>query len=176
MAQGAKRNDGALRGTRSGGFTAFEVLLATSILAIISLAVSSALMAGRAQASNAQNTVYASLLAQELMEEIMRLPYTDPNGQNYLGPGPGETTRQSYDNRGDYSGYTDGAGTTIPTITDLAGNAYPGAYQSFARTVTMTPTSYNPPGWGRSVAGLLVSVKVTRENQTCATVEQFATP
>ena len=176
MAQSAKQERWAREGRGSGGFTALEVLLATSILAIISLSVSSALMAGRAQASNAQNTIYASLLAQELMEEIMRLPYADPSGSTFLGPSGSETSRQLYDNRGDYYLYTDGAGTTLPKITDLAGNVYPTPYQNFTRTVNMTQTTYSPPGWGRSVTGLLVTIRVTRGSQTCATVEQFVTP
>jgi prepilin-type N-terminal cleavage/methylation domain-containing protein len=161
---------------RRRGFTAFEVLMATAILAFISISVSSALMAGRQQTTNAQNTIYASFLAQELMEEITRLPYTDPTGSTTLGPDSGETSRTLYNCQNDYSGYTDGYGTSSSSITDLAGNAYPTAYQNFKRTVTMSATSYSPTGWNRTVSGLMVTVTVTRDNAAYATLEQFVMP
>ena len=158
------------------GFTAFEVLLATAVLAFISIAVSSAMMAGRQETSNAQYTMYASFLGQELMEEILRLPYNDPSGTNTLGPANGQSTRQQFTSQGNYSGYTDGAGTSTATIADLAGTTYPTQYQVFTRTVTMTPTSYSPSGWGRTISGLLVTVTVSKNGQTITTIDQFVMP
>jgi hypothetical protein len=161
---------------RFRAFTAFEVLLATAILAFISIAVSNAMMAGRQQTSNAQYTMYASLLGQELMEEIVRLPFNDPSGFNNPGPDSGETSRAQYNAQDDYSGYTDGAGTSKANITDLAGNAYGTPYQTFTRAVTMTAANYTPTGWGRTVNGWLVTVTVSRGGQTYATIEQFVMP
>ena len=112
----AQRLPGRLR-----AFTAFEVLLATAILAFISIAVSSAVMAGRQQTSNAQYAMYGSVLAQELMEEILRLPYNDPSGVNTIGPDSGETSRTQYNAQDDYSGYTDGYGTSTATIAPRPG-------------------------------------------------------
>src|ERR1035437_10136807 len=73
------------------GFTAFEALLAAGILAILTAAVSGALMAGRAQSKLARDTLYASMLGHAMMDEVMRLPVTDPLGYTNLGPDPGET-------------------------------------------------------------------------------------
>ena len=159
---------------RVRGFTAFEALLATAILAIISLTISSTLLAGRQQTANAQHTLCASMLARSLMEEILRLPYNDPNGYTTLGPDPGETAsnRATFDNQDDYSGYTDG-----PTgITDLAGNTLPAQFQGYVRTVTMTTVSLSPSGWGRTANGLLVTVTVTYNGQALATEERLIVP
>src|SRR3954468_21734708 len=91
------------------GFTAVEALIAATILAILTAAVSGALMAGRAQSKLARDTLSASFLAQSMMDEIMRLPFTDPNGYTTIGPDAGET-RTTFNNVDDYSSYTDGPG------------------------------------------------------------------
>src|SRR6476646_6117277 len=114
---------------RARGFTAIEALFATVLLAVLTAAVSGALMAGRQQSKLARDTLSASFLAQSLMDEIMRLPFTDPAGYTTMGP-DGSETRTTFDNIDDYSGYTDGPGNvadqagTLHPITDLAGNAY----------------------------------------------------
>lgn len=161
---------------RRAGSMALEVLLATAILAIISLTVSNALMAGRQQTSYAQDSMYASFLAQALLEELQRLPYSDPNGYNVLGPDPGQSTRNTFNNQDDYSGWTDGVGTGYPTIVDLAGNAYPTPYQGFTRTVTMTPQAVSPSGWNRTINGLMTTIVVTKNGRVCARLEQLLTP
>ena len=74
-----------------GGFTAIEALVAATILAILTAAVSGALMAGRAQSKLGRDTLAASCLAQSLMDEIMRLPFNDPLGYTTLGPDGNET-------------------------------------------------------------------------------------
>jgi hypothetical protein len=162
------------RRNRRGGFTAFEVLLATAILAFVSISVSSALWAGRQQTAAARYTVYGSFLAQQLMEEITRLQLASSGV--VLGPESGETSRSLYDGPDDYAGYTDGVGTSTPTVTDLAGNAYPSEYQVFTRTVTMTATSYTPTNWGRTINGYLVTVTVSKDGVTYAKLEQFICP
>src|SRR5664279_3235713 len=94
------------------GFTAIEALVAATILAILTAAVSGALMAGRAQSKLARDTLSASFLAQSLMDEVMRLPFDDPNGYVTMGPDNGET-RPTFNNVDDYSSYTDGPGNVI---------------------------------------------------------------
>jgi type II secretory pathway pseudopilin PulG len=145
---------------RRRGFTAFEALLAAAILAFLTAAVSGALMAGRAQSKLARDTLYASMLAHGLMDEVTRLPVTDPLGYTNLGPDPNET-RSTFNCAKDYHNYTDGP----TTIADMAGNAYPSTYQVFVRKVTVSTVSYTPTGWGRTVSGLLVTVTVTRDGQ-----------
>jgi hypothetical protein len=122
-------------------------------------------MAGRQQARNAQDTVYASLLARSLMEEVTRLPVTDPDGSDV-----GETSRSLYDDVGDYNGYTDGPNN----IADLAGNLYSSEYQPFVRSVTVTASAVSPNGWNRTVNGLLVTVTVSRNGATLVTLQRYA--
>ena len=165
----AHRSAPTRRARTPRAFTAFEALLAAAILAIITAAVSGAIMAGRQQSRNAQDTVYASFLARALMEEICRLPITDPLGYTTFGPDPGETSRKLYDNIDDYHGYTDGPNN----IADLAGNNYSSEYQPFVRTVTVTATSTTPTGWGRTINGLTITVTVTRDSKTLVTLQRY---
>ncbi len=155
------------------GFTALEALIATAILAFLTAAVSGALMAGRAQSQLARDTLSASFLAQALMDEIMRLPFNDPNGYVTMGPDSNET-RTTFNNIDDYSGFTDGVGTSTTSITDLAGNAYPSAYQTFTRTVTMQAVSNTPANWGRTLSGLLITVTVSRDGADLIKLQRIA--
>lgn len=156
------------RSTRKRGFTAFEALIAITILAFLTAAVSGALMAGRQQSKLARDTLNASMLGKAMMDEVMRLPTADPNGLTTMGPNGGQT-RKTYDSVKCYHGYMDGPGNVgdaqgaVHPITDLAGTVYPDVYQSFVRAVTVTPVSYAPAGWGQTITGLLVTVTVTRD-------------
>ena len=141
---------------RRGGFTALEALIAAAILAFLTATVSGALMAGRAQSRMARDMVAASMLGQSLMEEVMRLPVKDPQGALTIGPEAGEV-RSTFNAVDDYHGYSDG----LTTITDLAGNGYPAAYQGFVRQVSVSPTTYTPSGWGLTVSAMLVTVTVS---------------
>jgi prepilin-type N-terminal cleavage/methylation domain-containing protein len=162
------------------GFTAIEALIAATILAILTAAVSGALSAGRAQSKLARDTISASFLAQSLMDEIIRLPFEDPLGYTTIGPDPGESSRATFNNIDDYYGYTDGPGNVpdssanLHPIADYAGNAYPDAYQPFTRTVTMTAISNTPPGWNRTVNGLLITVSVSRDGIELVKLQRIA--
>ena len=154
---------------RQHGFTAFETLIAIAILAVVTAALSGALAAGRQQTKNAQNTVAATLLAQALMDEVLRLPYSDPLGYITKGPDPGETSRALYNNVDDYHGYTDG-----PTgITDIANNAYPASMQGFVRSVSVTDATMQPSGWAMTVTGENVQVTVSLNGTTIITLQRF---
>ena len=151
------------------GFTAIEALVAAAILAIVTAAVSGALMAGRAQTRLARDTLSASFLGQSLMDEIMRLPYNDPS------PGQTMTTRSTFDHISDFGGYSDGPGG----LTDQLGNAYTDAngndnFPGFSRAVTMTQVSNAPTGWGRTLNGLLVTVTVTKDSVELVRVQRIA--
>lgn len=129
-------------------------------------------MAGRQQSKLARDTLYASMLAKSLMDEIMRLPAADPSNSTTMGPDSGETRNGSnpFDSVKDYDGYTDGPGN----ITDYASNSYPSIYQTFTRTVSVTPVTYSPAGWGQSLSGLLVTITVKRDGQTLVTEQRVA--
>jgi MSHA pilin protein MshD len=164
---------------RARAFTAVEALVAATVLAILTAAVSGALMAGRAQSKLARDTLSASFLAQSLMDEVMRLPFDDPQGYSTMGPDVGET-RATFNNVDDYYNYTDGpgnvpdAGNQLHPITDLAGNALPDAYQGFVRQVSMTAVSTSPTGWNRTLTGLLVTVTVSRDGVELVKLQRIA--
>jgi type II secretory pathway pseudopilin PulG len=157
-------------GRKARGFTAIEALFASVLLAILTAAVSGALMAGRQQTKLARDTLNASFLGQSLMDEIMRLPFSDPSGYTTMGPDVNETSRALYNNVDDYSGYTDGPSN----LADIAGQAYSTTYQAFKRTVTMSAVSTSPSGWNRTVTGLLVTVSVTREGVEVIRLQRVA--
>jgi MSHA pilin protein MshD len=156
--------------SRRRAFTTIEALIAATILAILTAAVSGALMAGRAQSKTARDTLSASFLSQSLMDEIFRLPFNDPQGYSTMGPDNGET-RATFDNIDDYCGYTDGG--SIP-ITDLAGNAYPDSYAGFTRGVSMTAFSTAPPAWNRTLNGLLVTISVSKDGTELIRLQRVA--
>lgn len=157
---------------RLRGFTALEALLATALLAVLTATVSGALMAGRQQSALARETLIAASLADNLMDEITRLPFADPNGYDTFGPDPGEGARGQYDNMDDYHNYTDGS----DGLTDAAGVAYPAEYQGYGRQVTAAALRVSPEGWGTSCTGLMITVTVTRDGRTLATLTRFVTP
>jgi type II secretory pathway pseudopilin PulG len=160
---------------RSRAFTAIEALIASAILAFLTAAVASALMAGRNQSKLARDTLAASFLAQSMMDEVMRLPFDDPLGYTTMGP-DGAETRATFNCIDDYDGYTDGPGTVAgkTKLADIAGNLYPDTYQGFKRVVTMQAVSSSPSGWGRTVTGLLVTVTVTRDEQELIKLQRIA--
>ncbi len=158
--------------TSRRGFTAFEALIATAILAFLVASVSGALMAGRQQSKLARDTLYASMLAKALMDEVMRLPATDPTNSTPLGPIAGETRNgaTAFNYVKDYNGYTDGPNH----ITDWANNTYPTIYQPFTRSVVVSQVTYTPAGWGQTLSGFLVTVTVSRDGQTLVTEQRVA--
>lgn len=165
----------APKSARPRGFTAFEALLAAAILAFMTAAVTGALMAGRMQSKLARDTLYASMLAHAMMDEIMRLPTVDPRGYTTLGPDPGEARiaasgLTAFDSVKDYHGYTDGPNN----ITDIAANAYPSIYQTYIRTVNIDLVSYTPTGWGRTISAMLITVTVSRDGQQLIKLQRVA--
>ena len=91
-------------------FTLMESLFATSILALAAAALAVPLLAGAKQRAHIAEKARAQFLAQQLMEEILSLPFDDPDGQSSPGPEPGETSRSLFDNIDDYHGLQEPAG------------------------------------------------------------------
>jgi len=71
---------------RRRGITLVETLIASTILASASLTVTYAVVAGQTQARSSESILRAVDLAEDLMDEILRLPYDDPNGASLPGP------------------------------------------------------------------------------------------
>jgi hypothetical protein len=138
-----------------------------------------------------RDTLYASMLARALLDEIVRLPTTDPMGYTTMGPDSGEVRipvfgsgQTQFNCVKDYDGYTDGPGMvndqlqtsqiTQLALTADAAVAYPAVYQPFVRTVSVTPVTYSPTGWSQTVTGLLVTVTVTRDSMALVTLQRVA--
>jgi len=66
-------------GKRQAGFTILEVLVAISILTVGLLAVASMQVAGMNTNNHARNVTEGMNLAQDKLEELIALPYDDPN-------------------------------------------------------------------------------------------------
>jgi len=106
-------------------------MLAVTILAIISAAVSGALSAGRQQARTANQLLYARMHAEALMAEVLRLSPSSDTSKTTATSG---VTRQSATDIQDYISYSDG-----PTgLKDINGVAYPAAMQGYTRKVSVT--------------------------------------
>ncbi len=156
-----RRGHGAAR----AGFTAFEALLATAILAMISITLGATLSAGRQQSYVAQKTTYASLIGRALMDEILRFPY----GSQANAPDSNEFRRTGINVITDYNGFSDGPNN----LSDVSGNLYPAEYQELSRSVTVTATTLTPTGWTNGVTGVTVTVVVSINGQPLVTLTRF---
>jgi len=154
---------------RSRGFSLIEALLASMILAFSAVAVSHALLAGHQLTDAALHHSHAMDLAGATMEEVLRLPYNDPDGSSNMGPESGETNRTLYDNIDDYHGFSQSAGA----VTDFAGDLYEPAYQDFSRAVSVTSSSQNVAGLGGAIDGVTIQVTITDTAGTAWTVQRF---
>ncbi len=116
-----------------GGFTLIEALLAASLLAIGAAAIIVPFATGAGNELVESRRILALNLAKEMTEEVISLPFRDPDGESSAGPEFGESSRDLFDNVDDYDGYTEPAGT----ITNLDGVLIDGpAAQGLSRHVT----------------------------------------
>ena len=96
------------------------------------------------------------MLAEEMMEYVLSLPYTDPDGASTPGPEANESTPADFDNVDDFDAYIELAGQ----VRDVAGVLYPEQYQVFSRSVAVQYGSETVAGFGGPIPGLLVTVTV----------------
>ena len=141
--------------------------MAASILALSVAAITQSVVTGQQQTYEALHDLRAVSLAESLLEEIMALPYADPDGASAAGPDAGEAARADFDNADDFHGYSEPLGLT----TDIAGQAYPSTFARFGRDVTATYTTADSLGQTRP--GLLVVITVTDERDRMWTVQRF---
>ena len=120
------------------------------ILPLAVTAIALAVTAGQAQALEAMNRMRAVILAEGLMEELLALPYNDPEGASSLGPDAGEANRTEFDNTDDFHGWTEAAGS----LADASGIAYPTPFQRFSRAVTCSLTSVTVPAFGNIASSI----------------------
>lgn len=112
------------------GFTLVETALATVLVGGLFVVALNMVGASRVTQSRFAERDQAMLLAEDLLQEVLAMPYEDPDGGIAFGIESGETLslRASLDDADDYHG------TTESPPTDADGNAIPGA-ENFTRTV-----------------------------------------
>ena len=123
------------RGHRlSRGFTLMEALMASGILLVIVVAVTSAITAGPQHAIEAQQRIAASIAAEELMGRLITLPYADLSAWN---------------------GYTEAVGG----MTDMRSDPLPVSFDMVGRDVNVSTTIKTLGGLGVIVQGRTVTVR-----------------
>lgn len=152
------------------GVSLVEAVLASVVLSIAVAAVATALVAGTQQSYLAVDYRRATELADAMMEEILALPYDDPNGASTPGPEAGESTRADFDNIDDYHNYGESAGA----IVDKTGNSYPTEYDSFARSVTVALGTQQPTGFTQAVSGVTIAITISLNGETATNLSRFA--
>lgn len=149
------------------GLTLVECLIASAILALAVVAVSQAIVAGQMQTVDALHRARALELAEALMDEVLRLPYADPDGTG------GEVGRANFDNLEDFDGFSEAPGA----VNDAGGTAYDAPFQTFSRSVSVVPANggsgISVTGFGNPLPGLLVTVTVHDAAGVTWTVTRF---
>ena len=106
---------------RNRGFTLAEVLIASAMLAFIASAIMVPFAAGIQHDRFCGIHTEAVTLGQDLMEDILALPFYDPDTPESLalGPDAGEFTRPTFDNVDDYHGYSESDGVVTLALTGV---------------------------------------------------------
>ncbi len=165
--------DARRRQSAQSGFTLIEVLMAATVLSFAVIAIAQMLVAGQMSTYEALHHRRGQSLAEAMIEEILALPYADPDGASTPGPEGGEATRADFDNSDDFDGYSEAAGA----VTDSAGDAYPSQFNLFSRAVAITETDITVTGFSADVPGIEVQVTVTdSRGQTWRVVRFIAEP
>jgi hypothetical protein len=107
------------------GLSLIEVVTATLIVGMMSVAALNALGAATRSADSLGNRAVALGLAEELMSEIVQAAYAEPSGATGFGADTGETSgpRSAFDDVDDYDGWSKSPpqyrdGTSMPDRTD----------------------------------------------------------
>lgn len=156
---------------RNDGLTLVECLIASTILAASVIAICQAVVAGQMANRHALHNQRAVALAEALAEEVISLPYTEPDGVQTPGPDDGESAgnRGTFDNADDYHGFNE----EVDELADVYGNLYPETYQTFSRRVEVSYTTLTVAGMPAAMNGLVVTVYVTDDNGREWTVTRF---
>lgn len=155
---------------RCRAFTLLECLSAMLILGVSAMAITLAMTAGHQLGNEGIRHVRGLALAEAIADEIIRLPYADPDdGSTVVGPDAGESNRQTFDNVDDYDGYREAIGT----VANLVGAARTAEYGDYARSVTTAPATLSFAGLSAPVEGLIVSVTVSDAKGQQWTIARF---
>jgi prepilin-type N-terminal cleavage/methylation domain-containing protein len=119
----------------SRGFTLAEALIASVILAIAVVGISTTLMASARQTQQLGAMSTSQGLARELLEEVTSRSFTTQPAAGY--PVQHDATKRSqYDDLGDYDGYTDNTTAGIKTLQGDLVSLNDGA--TYTRSVSVT--------------------------------------
>ncbi len=106
------------------GLTLLECMMASVVLAISVFAVTLPFTVGARNEEVQQRRTVAVALAQEMMEEILSKPFSDPQGLSMPGPETDEYSRWLFDNIDDYDSLYEYFGmygdTTMQPVSDPA--------------------------------------------------------
>lgn len=155
----------AIRNPKSQGLTLIEVVASTMIVGMMAVATLNALGAATKSSDAIGNRAIALGLADELLSEIIQLPYSDPEGSAVFGRETGElaTPRSAFDDIDDFNGWTASPpqyrdGTVIPNRTN---------WRQTVVVTRVTPT--NPATTSASDLGAKrIRVTISFKNQVLA--------
>jgi prepilin-type N-terminal cleavage/methylation domain-containing protein len=126
------------------GFSMVEISISTVIISMLMIAALSTVGAAARRGVNTANLVRGKLLASDLMNEILRQCYQDPNVTPVFGPEPGETTQPA--TRAKFNDVDDYVGWTESPPADKNGVPYAG-FNGWTRSVNVqwaNPTTLAP--------------------------------
>jgi hypothetical protein len=153
------------------GLTLMEVVASTMIAGFMTVAALNSLGAATRSATSTGNRAIAVGLADDLMSEILPLPYTDPDGTTTFGPDAGESSgpRSAFDDVDDFNGWNQSPpknrdGVTIPDRTD---------WRHRVEVVRVTPANPTVATSGTTDAGAK-RIRVVIEYRGAILTEQFA--
>jgi len=156
----------------SRGFTLYEALTASVVLALAVIAIAGSLGASYKESSAREESAAALDLARELMEDVAAKPM-DPTGTtNALGWSSGQHDRTQYDTLDDFDGYTD---TSSSIGTSSGGSIDAGNGEVYTRAVSITWNA-KPTGFTGTAADFaLVKVVVTTPRGQSFEIDQLVT-
>ncbi len=167
------------RRARRHALTLVEAMMSAMILAVVAVAASQAIVAGQMQTYDAMYRQRAMTLADALMDEILRLPYEDPDGESTPGPETGEA-RTTFDNIDDFHSFAEAGSLTkmgkksmTAAVRDASGTPYADSYQCFRQSVTVVASTQNVAALGGDITGVLVTVTVQNDETQSWSIESF---
>ena len=157
-------------GKTSSGFTLLEALISAVVLAMAITAITMPFTVGAQNEQADGRRTLAVSLAQEMMEEILAKPFSDPQDDSQGGPEPGESSRSLYDNIDDYDGYIESEGN----IKDYNGVVIdePAAV-GLSRNVAATYVYISGQDTSEDPTFIRVTVEVKYRDQTTVTLTRL---
>lgn len=142
------RKHGTTQRITRRGFTLMESLVAATLLGVVVLAIASAVTAAQKVSHEGQKRILASLAADDLMTELVTLEYDDIRLQDGTSHDPGQ-------------------------MQSLDGHAYPDAFWTVGRDVTVREEIVIDEDLGTAVRGLRITVRTFDEHTDLCVLEMF---